>query len=46
MGSLRAIEEVFLLAVFGVRSAGVGVWVGDFGGFAVLSDEVGVVVCY
>lgn len=35
MAPLRAIEEVFFLALFGFGGGGVVVWVGDFGVFAV-----------
>lgn len=31
MGSLRAIEQIFILAFFGLGGRGVGIWVGDFG---------------
>lgn len=44
--ALRAIEEVFLLALFALGGAGVGVWVGDFGGAAVGADHEGVVGCH
>lgn len=38
MRALGAIEEVFLLALFALGGAGVGVGVGDFGGSAVGTD--------
>ena len=44
--ALRAIEEVFLLALFAFGGAGVGVWVGDFGGSAVGTDHESVVRCH
>ena len=44
--SLRAIEEVFLLALFAFGGAGVGVRVGDFGGSTVATDHEGVVRCH
>ena len=43
MRALGAIEEVFLLALFAFGGAGVCVWVGDLGGFAVGTDLDGVV---
>ena len=43
MRALGAIEEVFLLALFAFGGAGVEVWVGNFGGFAVGTDVDGVV---
>ena len=46
MRPLRAIEEVFLLALFTLRGAGVGVRVGDLGGAAVGADHEGVVGCH
>ena len=36
--ALRAVEQVFGRVGLGVRGAGVGVWVGDFGGSAVAAD--------
>ena len=41
--ALRAVEEVFLLALFAFGGAGVGVWVGDLGGSAVGTDHEAVV---
>ena len=35
MAPLRAIEKVFLLTFLGFGGGGIGVWVGDFGGFTV-----------
>lgn len=43
MRALRAVEEVFLLALLALRGAGVGVWVGDLGGAAVGAHFEGVV---
>ena len=43
MGALGAVEEVLLLALLALGGAGVGVWVGDFGGAAVGPDVDGVV---
>lgn len=45
MSPLRAIEEVFLLALLGFRGGGVGVRVGHFGEAAVFRRQAGVVVC-
>lgn len=45
MGALGAVEEVLLLALLALGGAGVGVWVGDFGGAAVGTDVDGVVPC-
>ena len=45
MRALGAVEEVFLLALFAFGGAGVEVWVGDLGGFAVLTDIGAVVPC-
>ena len=38
MGALGAIEEVFLLALFGLGGGGVGVRIGDFGRAAERAD--------
>lgn len=46
MRALRAVEEVFLLALFAFGSASVCVWVGDFGSSAVATDHESVVGCY
>ena len=46
MRALRAVEEVFLHALFTFGGAGVGVWIGDLGGAAVGTDVDGVVPCY
>ena len=43
MGALGAVEEVLLLALLALGRAGVGVWVGDFGGAPVGPDVDGVV---
>ena len=43
MRALGAIEEVFLLALFAFDGGGIGVWIGDFGGSAVVGGVEGVV---
>ena len=45
MRALRAIKEVFLLALFAFGGASVGVWIGDFGGSAVGPHVYRVVPC-
>ena len=43
MSALGAVEEVGFFGLFGFDGGGVGVWVLDFGGFAVGGGVYGVV---
>lgn len=43
MRALRAVEEVCFFGLFGFGGGGVGVWVADFGCFAVAGGADGVV---